>query len=537
MTASKVSPVRISSPPITHGISRRSALSSAMRPSQLGALGRAGRVVADGLVRGRRRSEESGAAHRRDSTIPGHGRAGRLRGRRLGRGGAVALDGPVLAWHELPCAAAAVRRHAPARRAGARVPLAARATPSRTSSSTSTGARRSSGGAWRRCARSRTARRRRYGEVAALAGHPNAQRAVGLGLRGEPLRAVRAVPPRGRRPTGSARTARSGRSTSGGCWSSRVSFSEDVRSRAGAGSRRSASATGSRSSRRSSTSPAGCTCSAAARSRCTSISPARRSRGGRSRCCARSASAPRSAPTAGGRSGGRRATSSTSRRAGARSRCSGRRRRRRAASRRATGRRGACVGRALLPARRTCAARCSRPGSVSAPPSPHLEVRSESREGAEAVADGRGRRGRRAARRRSARDHVGRLREGNRPDRRRARGGGRERGGARAAGARGGRLHARAANRLANADHANLVRTSRAAHVQLEAVRRLERSGRLDELSPQLREIARAPAEAPVAVAPRAGREMRSAGDASPSAQRRLQTADPLVPAVTGAGR
>jgi hypothetical protein len=46
------------------------------------------------------------------------------------------------------------------------------------------------------------------------------------------------------------------------------------------------------------------------------------------------------------------------------------------------------------------------------------------------------------------------------------------------------------ANRLANADHANLVRTSRAAHLQLEAVRRLVADGRLDELSPPLREIA-----------------------------------------------
>ena len=69
------------------------------------------------------------------------------------------------------------------------------------------------------------------------------------------------------------------------------------------------------------------------------------------------------------------------------------------------------------------------------------------------------------------------------------------------------------ANRLANADHANLVRSGRAAHAQLEAVRRLERSGRLDSLAPQLREIARAPAEAPVALAARARREVRSAGE------------------------
>ncbi len=42
------------------------------------------------------------------------------------------------------------------------------------------------------------------------------------------------------------------------------------------------------------------------------------------------------------------------------------------------------------------------------------------------------------------------------------------------------------ANRLANADHANLVRTSRAAHAQLEALQRLE----LDALPDELREIA-----------------------------------------------
>jgi cell division protein WhiA len=42
------------------------------------------------------------------------------------------------------------------------------------------------------------------------------------------------------------------------------------------------------------------------------------------------------------------------------------------------------------------------------------------------------------------------------------------------------------ANRLANADHANLVRTGRAAHAQLEAVRRLE----LDALPEELRELA-----------------------------------------------
>jgi DNA-binding protein WhiA len=46
------------------------------------------------------------------------------------------------------------------------------------------------------------------------------------------------------------------------------------------------------------------------------------------------------------------------------------------------------------------------------------------------------------------------------------------------------------ANRIANADHANLVRTSRAAHEQLRAVRRLAEEGLLDDLPAALREVA-----------------------------------------------
>jgi DNA-binding protein WhiA len=46
------------------------------------------------------------------------------------------------------------------------------------------------------------------------------------------------------------------------------------------------------------------------------------------------------------------------------------------------------------------------------------------------------------------------------------------------------------ANRLANADHANLVRSSRAAHVQVTAIRRLEEAGRLGRLPTELRDIA-----------------------------------------------
>jgi cell division protein WhiA len=47
------------------------------------------------------------------------------------------------------------------------------------------------------------------------------------------------------------------------------------------------------------------------------------------------------------------------------------------------------------------------------------------------------------------------------------------------------------ANRLANADHANLVRTSRAAQNQLEAVRALQREGKLERLPDRLHEVAR----------------------------------------------
>jgi hypothetical protein len=46
------------------------------------------------------------------------------------------------------------------------------------------------------------------------------------------------------------------------------------------------------------------------------------------------------------------------------------------------------------------------------------------------------------------------------------------------------------ANRIANADHANLVRSSRAAHRQIVAIRELDARGRLGRLAPSLQEIA-----------------------------------------------
>jgi DNA-binding protein WhiA len=128
-------------------------------------------------------------------------------------------------------------------------------------------------------------------------------------------------------------------------------------------------------------------------------------------------------------------------------------------------------------------------GSVSAPPSPHLEVRSETREGAEAVAA-------------AAAAEGGELKVTERADHAVAYAKGIDRiaGVLAAAGASEaalalqeravvGSTRARA-NRLANADHANLVRTGRAAHAQLEAVRRLQRDGRLEQLSPPVREVA-----------------------------------------------
>jgi cell division protein WhiA len=128
-------------------------------------------------------------------------------------------------------------------------------------------------------------------------------------------------------------------------------------------------------------------------------------------------------------------------------------------------------------------------GSVSPPPSPHLEVRSETREGAEAVAA-------------AAASEGGELRVAQRADHALAYAKGIDRiaGVLAAAGASEaalalqersvlGSTRARA-NRLANADHANVVRAVAAAREQLEAVRRLERRGRLEELSPPLREIA-----------------------------------------------
>jgi cell division protein WhiA len=74
------------------------------------------------------------------------------------------------------------------------------------------------------------------------------------------------------------------------------------------------------------------------------------------------------------------------------------------------------------------------------------------------------------------------------------------------------------ANRLANADHANLVRTSRAAHAQLEAVRTLD----LDALPEQLREMAALRLRHPTASIAELGSRCRPAATKA-TAYRRLR--------------
>jgi cell division protein WhiA len=124
-------------------------------------------------------------------------------------------------------------------------------------------------------------------------------------------------------------------------------------------------------------------------------------------------------------------------------------------------------------------------GTLSGPRSPHLEIRAASRDGAELLAEIAGltvhERGRHVvAYAKGAEAIADALAAAGASDTALAF---QER-------AVMGATKARA-NRLANADHANLVRASRAAQAQIKAVRRLERRGVLADLDPALREIAR----------------------------------------------
>jgi cell division protein WhiA len=128
-------------------------------------------------------------------------------------------------------------------------------------------------------------------------------------------------------------------------------------------------------------------------------------------------------------------------------------------------------------------------GSVSGPRSPHLEVRSASRAGAELLAWAAAQedvplrvhdRGRHAlAYAKSAEAIADALALAGAGDT------------ALAIDEHGVVAEARArANRVANADHANLVRSSRAAHAQTRAIRLLGEAGRLQALPQELQEIA-----------------------------------------------
>ena len=346
---------------------------------------------------GRRRAEDSWAAHGGGFYDSQHGRA-------------IPYPADGGAWGSW-CFADGARRLARAAPAGGDDaagdhPLAGRLrgyfarrarTTSRTSSSSSSGARPSSVRAVEAMRSIPYGETATYGEVAALAGHPNAQRAVGLGLRARTASRSSCPATAWSARTASARTARSARSTSDGCWSSKVSFSEDVRIELAAiAPERECDRLAELSAlfhfagrlhllgRGEVSLHLDLASAAVGEARVHAPALVRRR-------------APRSAPTGGGPSGGRRATSSTSTAAPGRSSSCARRRRRRAA-------RAAGPAAAAVVARACCRAAYLRgallaAGSVTAPPSPHLEVRSESRAGAEAVAAAAAARGRGAARR------------------------------------------------------------------------------------------------------------------------------------------
>ena len=128
-------------------------------------------------------------------------------------------------------------------------------------------------------------------------------------------------------------------------------------------------------------------------------------------------------------------------------------------------------------------------GSLSGPRALHLEIRTAEAEGAAFLADLAGREGARLATRDRGRHAVAYAKGSEAVADTLA-----------AAGASDSilRLEERAvmaatrgrANRQANADHANLVRASRAAHAQLRAVERLRRRGELERLPAALQEIA-----------------------------------------------
>src|SRR6188472_4111731 len=478
MTASNVSPVRISSPPITSGISSRSPF------------------ICSTLTRSSSRSGDPGAYSSTGSFRAGGGRKmpGRLMAviLRFGRwcvrsptrsqaGGSASSCWWTTSWPGTSCLPRRAPWPAHTRWSpGSAGTSAAPGTGSRTSSSTSTGARRSSVRPWTRCARSRTATSRPTGRSRRSPGIRTRSgrwgRSAPRTASGSSCRATASWP-----QAGSGRTARSGPGTRSGCWSSRVSFSEDVRAELAA---------------------------IAPERECDRLAElsALFHFAGRMHLLGRgevSLHLDLSSPAA-------------ARRAFALLRSLGVRSEIRTYQRHAFGRetryqlhvegsgraeavlREAGVGSAALdrPPKRVVARACCRAaylrgallggGTLSGPRSPHLEIRSAGVEGAEFVAE--------VARRAGVELRV--LDKGRHAVAY-AKGAAPIADALAAAGASAavlvleehvvmGETKARA-NRLANADHANLVRTSRAAQVQIRAIQELE----LDELPDELGEIAR----------------------------------------------
>jgi DNA-binding protein WhiA len=159
-------------------------------------------------------------------------------------------------------------------------------------------------------------------------------------------------------------------------------------------------------------------------------------------------------------------------------------------------------------------------GSLSGPRSPHLEVRAASKEGAEFVAVLAGAAGARMSVLDRGRHAVAYAKGVDAITDALAAAGASDTALAFQERAVVGSTKSRA-NRLANADHANLVRTNRAAQKQIKAVKRLERRGELADLPQPLREIARLRVRHPTLSLRELGSRCRPPATKS-AAQRRL---------------
>ena len=159
-------------------------------------------------------------------------------------------------------------------------------------------------------------------------------------------------------------------------------------------------------------------------------------------------------------------------------------------------------------------------GSLSGPRSPHLEVRAASKEGAEFVAVLAGAAGARMSVLDRGRHAVAYAKGVDAITDALAAAGASDTALAFQERAVVGSTKSRA-NRLANADHANLVRTNRAAQKQIKAVKRLERRGALGDLPQPLREIARLRVRHPTLSLRELGTRCRPPATKS-AAQRRL---------------